>query len=143
MPFVSDADVQLHLPIDKLKVEKLPDDRSDQYEDAARIIRGYLSGVISSTIIATWATPENTPDVIRAIAGRLAAALIYRTRFSENSLADPEFAQNKYNEAMDMLMKVITGVLVIPGVESTDFDSSYFEPNNLSALPKFTMADRY
>lgn len=143
MPFIDDAEVQRFLPIDKLKVEELPDDRSDQYDDADRIVRGYLLGVVDSAVVATWTTPITTPEVIRAISGRFAAALIYRTRFSEASLDDPEFAQNKYKEAMDLLMRVIAGEIVIPGIETTTFDSSYFEPNNSSADPKFTMADRY
>jgi phage gp36-like protein len=144
MPFVSDADVQVHLPYDKLKIETIPDDLIQCKLDSERIVRGYLAGVVDSAVLASWATPETTPEVIRAITGRFCAALIYRTRYSENRLGDPEFAQNKYQEAMDLLMKVINGTLPIPDVEiGTNFDNTWFWPNDTTDDPKFTMADQY
>ena len=147
MAIVSDADVQIHLPVDKLQVEEIPDDLAEAKKDSERIIRGYLAGVFESTTLATWTDPDNTPEVIRAIAGRLCAALIYRVRYSEDALDDPQYAQMKYNEAMDMLNKVISGVIVLPEVGSdtaNPFDNTYFTPNDASTdTPKFHMADRY
>ena len=145
MALVDDADVQIHLPIDKLKVEEIPDDRLDAYEDAERIIRGYLAGVFEAATLAAWTDPESTPSQIRAIAGRLAAAKIYRVRFSENSLTDPEYAQVLYNEAMSMLQMVIDGDLILDDVEDVGlvFDNTYFEPNNDSLDPIFTMESRF
>jgi hypothetical protein len=144
MPLVDDADVQIHLPVDKLKVEEIPDDRVKAYDDADRIVRGYLTGVVASAVLALWITPTATPVVIRAIAGRFAAALIYRVRYSENSLDDPEFAQNKYNEAMAMLNAIIAGTLVIDGVDiGTDFDNTWFEPTNESIDPIFAMGVQF
>ena len=144
MPLVDDADVQIHLPVDKLKVEEIPDDLIKAKEDADRIVRGYLAGVVASAVLGTWVIPATTPTIIRAIAGRFTAALIYRTRYSENSLNDPEFAQNKYNEAMAMLNKIISGELVIDGVDpGTDFDNTWFEPNANSIDPIFTMVSQF
>jgi len=144
MPLVDDADVQIHLPVDKLKVEEIPDDRAKAYDDADRIVRGNLAGVVDSTVLALWITPTATPNIIRAIAGRFAAALIYRTRYSENSLDDPQFAQNKYNEAMAMLNAIIAGTLAIDGVDiGTDFDNTWFEPNNESIDPIFAMGVQF
>ena len=143
MPLVDDADVQVHLPFDKLKVEEIPDDLAQCKLDTERIIRGTLAGVVDSAVLATWTTPETTPEQIRAIGGRLTAALIYRTRYSEDSLDDPMFAQVKYNEAMGMLEKVATGAIEIEGVESTQFDNLYFEPNNNTADPFFVMGAQF
>jgi phage gp36-like protein len=144
VPLVDDADVQIHLPVDKLKVEEIPDDLLKAKDDADRIVRGYLAGVVTSAILASWVTPATTPNIIRAIAGRFCAALIYRTRYSENSLDDPEFAQNKYNEAMAMLQAIIAGTLVIDGVDTgTDFDNTWFEPNANSIDPIFTMVSQF
>jgi hypothetical protein len=144
VPLVDDADVQIHLPVDKLKVEEIPDDLIKAKEDADRIVRGYLAGVVASAVLGTWVIPATTPTIIRAIAGRFTAALIYRTRYSENSLNDPEFAQNKYNEAMAMLNKIISGELVIDGVDpGTDFDNTWFEPNANSIDPIFTMVSQF
>ena len=143
MPLVDDADVQIHLPVDKLKVEEIPDDLSNAKLDAERIIRGYLAGVIDSATLATWTTPALTPEIIRAVGGRLTAALIYRTRYSESSLDDPEYAQNKYNEAMAMLQNIIDGSLIIPGVDTTEVDNTYFWPNDTTSDPVFAMDDVY
>lgn len=144
MPLVDDADVQVHLPYDKLKIESIPDDLIQCKLDSERIVRGYLAGVVDSAVLATWDEPVNTPSLIRAIAGRLTAALIYRTRYSENRLGDPEFAQNKYNEAMAMLMGIIAGDIPLDTVVvGTEFDNSWFWPNNTTDPPRFTMADQY
>lgn len=143
MPIVDDADVQIHLPVDKLRVEEIPDDLAKAKEDTDRIIRGYLAGVVPSATLASWTTPAATPSIIRAIAGRLCAALIYRTRYSEQSLDDPQFAQNKYNEALTMLQGVISGDITITGVPTTQFDSTYFLPNDDSDDPKFTMSSQF
>lgn len=138
---VSDEDIQVHLPFDKLRIEEIPDDLAQVKTDAERIIRGYLAGVVDAAILATWTTPGTTPDIIRAIGGRFAAAGIYRLRYSEDSLDDPEFAQNKYNEAMGMLNGIMAGTIVIdPTTPQQGFDSSFFFPNNDgTAEPKFTM----
>lgn len=143
MPMIDDADVQRHLPVDKLKVEGIPDDRSDIYMDAERVVRGYLYGVVDSAVVALWITPAATPEIIRSIAGRLAAARIYRNRFGEQSMTDPGYAQTLYKEAMDMLNSIISGDVLIDGVAQIQFDNTYFQPNDASDPPKFTMADRY
>ena len=144
MALIDDADVQVHLPIDLLKVEEVPDDLASCKLDAERIVRGYLTGVIDSAVLATWTDPTSTPETIRAIAGRFCAALIYRLRLGGATRADPEYAQNKYNEAMAMLMAIISGDLPIDSVViGTDFDNAWFWPNNTTDPPRFTMADRY
>jgi phage gp36-like protein len=144
VPFVDDADVQIHLPVDKLKVEEVPDDREDAYEDAERIVRGYLAGVVSGAVIATWVSPATTPVEVRAVTGRFAAALIYRLRFGQASTDDPNYAQNKYKEAMDMLNDIRTGAITITGVDTTtDFDNTWFEPNDETLAPFFTMGAQF
>jgi hypothetical protein len=141
MAIIDDADIQTHLPFDKLKLEEIPDDVASQKLDAERIIRGYLAGVFEPATLAAWTDPDSTPGQIRAIAGRFAAAHIYRIRYSEDSLDDPEFAQNLYNEAMTMLMMVITGQIVLDDVDDVgaQFDNTYFFPNDTTDDPKFTM----
>lgn len=143
MPIVDDADVQVHLPYDKLKIEEIPDDLAKCKLDTERIVRGYLAGVIPAADMALWLDPPDVPEVIRAAAGRLCAALIYRTRYSESSLDDPQFAQNKYNEAMGMLQGIIDGSIIVDGVVTSQFDSTYFFPNDAAGDPKFAMDDRY
>jgi len=144
MALVTDEDVQSHLPKDKLKVEEIPDDRNQIYLDQERIVRGYLAGVIDSAVLATWITPVATPQIIRTITGMLAAAEIYRVRFSENSLDDPTYAQSLYNRAMAMLNDIIAGDLLVEGVpDTTVVDNTYFWPNDTTDPPKFLMSGRF
>jgi hypothetical protein len=141
MPFVDDADIQIHLPVDKLDVGGIPDDLANIKQDVERIIRGYLAGVFEAATLAAWVSPSATPSQIRAIGGRFGAAKIYRNRYSEDSLDDPEFAQNLYNEAMGMLNKVINGQIILDSVIDTgsQFDNTYFNPNDTTDDPKFAM----
>src|SRR5580765_7875989 len=111
MPLIDDADVQIHLPVDKLKVENVPDDLSDAKRDAERIVRGYLTGSVDPLVLASWTTPATTPETIRAIAGRLCAALLYRIRFSEATTDYAEYARVLYDEAIMMLNQIISGAL--------------------------------
>jgi hypothetical protein len=143
MAIVSDDDVQVHLPVDKLKIEEIPDDLAKCKLDTERIVRGYLAGVIPTADMALWIDPDDVPEVIRAAAGRLCAALIYRTRYSEQSLDDPQFAQNKYNEGLAMLQGIVDGSIIVTGVITVQFDNTYFFPNDSTGEPKFAMDSRY
>lgn len=143
MAIVNDDDVQVHLPVDKLKIEEIPDDLAKCKLDTERIVRGYLAGVIPAATMALWIDPDDVPEVIRAAAGRLCAALIYRTRYSEQSLDDPQFAQNKYNEAMAMLQGIIDGSIIVDGVVTVQFDNTYFWPNDSTVEPRFTIEARF
>jgi hypothetical protein len=132
-------DINIHLPDDKIEVD------SARYEllqlDAERVVRGYLAGYIDPTVLVTWTSPEATPDLIRAIAGRLVAAFYYRERYSEDSLADPEYAKLKYDEAIAWLTAIQLGTMSI-GVVVTGGESlteSDFWPNATTPGPIFTM----
>jgi len=143
VPLASLDDINVHLPTDKIEVD------SALYEllqlDAERIVRGYLSGQIASTTLATWTSPASTPELIRAIAGRLVASFWYRERYSEDSLDDPIYAQTKYNEAIQWLQNIIDGTMLLPDADGemtiggvfTELD---FLPNNKTDGPYFTMS---
>jgi hypothetical protein len=145
MAFASLDDVNMHLPTDKLEMEGPELDLFGL--DAERVIRGYLAGVIAPTTLAGWASPTQTPELIRAIAGRLIAAFYYRERYSEDSLDDPLYAQVKYNEAMELLRGVISGTVVLVEAPETStvlgahFSSEDFYPNATDDGPIFTMDD--
>src|SRR5687768_5769838 len=119
MPLITEDDIQVHLPVDRLKLEDVPDSVTDAILDAERVIKGRLSGVFAPTTLAGWTTPETTPNYIRAIAGRLAAALLYRVRWKGVSVGDPEAAQQTYLEGTDMLELVAAGAVTLPEIEET------------------------
>lgn len=141
MPLASLEDINLHLPDDKIEVDLA------QYVplqlDAERIVRGYLAGYFTSSVLAGWTTPDLTPGLIRAIVSRFVAAFYYRERYSEDSLEDPGYAQNKYNEAMSMLKAILSGDMVIEEVVDDSpigkFTSEDFWPNDSTPGPMFTM----
>lgn len=83
----------------------------------ARVIRGYLSGIIDSTTLMGWSSPDKTPELIRTIAGKMIAAYIYFNSASRTTLiVDPRsFGQVKYDEAMALLNGILDGTIIIDG----------------------------
>jgi len=146
MSLVDDNDINVHLPTDKISAEE-GDLLEEIREDIERIIRGYLAGHVDAVEMALWVDPDSTPSIIRAIGGRLGAAFIYRRRYSEDSLDDPQYAQFKYNEAMMMLQSIINGDIVVdpdapPGGVALTTDLFYPNDPNTDP-PKFTMSSRF
>lgn len=140
-------DINAHLPQDKLqattpKVELLQ-------LDAVRIVKGALASVFSATTLAGWDVPEDTPERIRAIAGRLIAAKLYAKAYSEDVVELPEYAQWLYDQAMADLNGVASGAIVLIEVTETVNTGSrltddFFFPNgDGTAEPKFTMDARF
>jgi hypothetical protein len=132
-------DVNTWLPQDKLEADVADVDLFQ--EDADRVIKGYLSGVFSAVTLAGWADPGTTPVTIRAIAGRLVAAKFYKQRYAEDVVDIPEYAQQLYDEAMAMLMQVVSGSLVIdPAIQVPgQLGELDFLPNDDSEGPFFRM----
>lgn len=142
MALVDENDINVHLPEDKLVADAEP--LLDQIqEDIERIIRGNLAGSIDPAIMALWLTPDDTPALIRAIGGRLGAAFIYRRRYSEDSLDDPQYAQFKYDEAMAMIAGIKSGDLSleeVPGELGLALTLDMFYPNDPGTdPPKFSI----
>jgi hypothetical protein len=84
---------------------------------AARVIRGYLSSVIDSTILMGWDEPAHTPDIIREAAAKMIAAQLYFNHSARTSLTIEEnsFAQKRYDQCMLILDKIIAGeIIVVP-----------------------------
>jgi hypothetical protein len=145
MPLIDDNDINVHLPEDKISAEETAL-LEEVKEDVERIIRGNLAGFIDPLEMAQWTTPDDTPQLIRAIGGRLGAAFIYRKRYSEDSLDDPQYAQFKYNEAMSMINGIRTGQLTLEEVptDTLVFTTDMFYPNDPNTdAPKFTMSSQF
>jgi len=132
-------DVNTWLPQDKLEADNADVDLFQ--EDADRVVKGYLNGVFPAATLATWADPDDTPGIIRAIAGRLVAAKFYKQRYAEDVVDIPEYAQQLYDEAMAMLMQVVAGTLVVdPAIQVPgQLGELDFLPNDDSEGPFFRM----
>jgi len=141
MALASLDDVNAHLPYDKLAVTPGNQEYSRALIDTERVIKGELSTQYLPATLATWADPTTTPVYIRAIAGRLTAAFYYRLRYAEDSRTSPEYAQFKYDEAMMMLHKVISGSVLLPEVQDVEIYVSdlRFYPDETAPGPFFTM----
>jgi hypothetical protein len=140
-PIVDDTDIQVHLPVDKFLVSDYPNDLVKTKLDVSRVIFGRLSGTFSPATLAGWADPASTPETIRAIGGRLGAALMYRNRLAEDYPEDADYAQLKYREAMMMLEMIVTGEITLPEVIEEVNTGARLTEANFVALPdpKFTM----
>lgn len=136
-------DINTHLPDDRLKATEGNEEVNRFQIDVDRTIKGYLSTVYSTTIIAVWDEPVNTPEFIRGIAGRLIAAYWYAAKVSE-SLPDWDgtYPKRLYDEAMKMLTDLRLGNVDL-GLEEeagTQFSNAWFSPNSDSREPSFRMS---
>lgn len=120
-------DINAELPsLDDTPVVVADDDNTALIQiSVARVVRGYLSRVIDVPTLATWNTPDNTPEVVNMIAGKLIAAQLYFIKMAEKTtdISDENFAQKKYNEAMQFLRDIIAGLIPIPSVIVTSTES--------------------
>lgn len=146
MALCSLEDINVHLPQDKLEAL----DASDTKEqlDVQRIIFAKLSNTFSAATLATWASPATTPETIRAVAGRLVAALMYARAFSSELDVTPAWAQKLYDDAMYMLDQIVNGDLKLPEVSETvdtgqSLTADNFYPNDEAPGPFFTMTKEF
>ena len=81
----------------------------------ARIIRGYLGRAYDTFLLASWDTPDETPELIRTVAGMLIASQLYMDKISgqEYSIDDRHYAQILYDRAMLLLNGILEGTLTI------------------------------
>lgn len=110
-------DVNAHL--DGEVIEATPDNTDLVQVSVARIIRGYLGGLVAQSTLMSWDTPATTPDIIREIASMLIAAKVYFNESARTSLIvdDDNFAQRLYDQAMAMLQLILDGQIIIDGGE--------------------------
>jgi hypothetical protein len=81
----------------------------------SRVVKGYLSRTMSQSVLATWASPDKTPDIIREIASMFIASQVYFNYAMRTSimLEDNNFAQRLYNEAMGLLNGILDGSIPV------------------------------
>lgn len=104
----------------------------------SRIVKGYLAGVVPSTTLATWATPDTTPDIIRECAAMLIASQLFfdKTILTTVEVDQRHYAQLLYDRAMAILQGIVDGTIVLPG------DDAAVEPvGAMSTLDFFPIDD--
>lgn len=141
--YASLEDITAFLRDDRVRVD---DANSKQPNiDAGRIIRARLSGFFAPAVLNTWDSPANTPELIRSIAGRLAAAYLYRSLMSSEEDTISSYAQQLWNEAIQMLLDITNGNIVVVDATNTPIDTTganliSFWPDN-STTPLFSISD--
>jgi hypothetical protein len=80
-----------------------------------RVIRGYLSRVISVGTMASWVDPDSTPEIIQECAAMLIAAQLYFDQVAASSLDIDlrHVSQLLYDRAMAILNGIIEGEIII------------------------------
>ena len=116
--------------------------------EASRIIKSKVSKVFTPVILFGWDSPENTPGIIRTIAGELIAAYLYRELYAEDVTDVPEYAQTLYNEALALLQQIQDGTLIVLDENDVPIATSLLEsnpdgffPNESTEGPYFKMSD--
>lgn len=133
-------DINTHLPADKARMLASDDDLLQV--DVARYIKALLSGTFSKAVLASWADPATTPELIRAVAGRLIAAKYYATLYSEDDTDVPEYSQNLYDEATNTITAIRSGTITVLDASLDPVvteDSDGIMTNLGDTTPKFTM----
>jgi hypothetical protein len=148
VPLADISDVTTYLPVDRIPTTGA--DITGYQLTVERMIKAYLTGVYTPLTLSTWTTPDNTPAIIREVAGKLIAGLRYRDRTSEEEpggISNDNYGQRLYNEAMDMLRAVRSGDMSLVDVVSGDVvatDSGvgiqYFPSDN---APLFTIGQQF
>lgn len=136
-------DINTHLPTDKLEADVANTELLQV--DVARFVRAMLVGTFTPITLVAWDSPDNTPDLIRGIAGRLIAAKYYAQRYAEDSDVS-EFATDLYNDAMAYIKGIKSGTYVVVDVNDVPIAATGlglseddFWPNSTAPLPAFTM----
>lgn len=110
--FASKTDIQAWLQPDKIQV----DDANSQKPniEATRIVKGSLAGMFAPVVISTWADPDTTPELVRSVTGRLAAAFLHASIYSEESDREiSAYSQWLYDGAMITLSQILAGSMTV------------------------------
>lgn len=141
--FASLTDIQAWIQSDKIPVDDANSQKANI--EATRIIKGQLNGFFAPVVIASWADPTSTPELIRSIAGRLTAAFMHAVIYSEESDREiSAYSQWLYTQAMLMLTQILTGDSVVTDGDGNPIDTTgggllSFFPDDSASPPMFTV----
>lgn len=140
--YAGKTDIQAWLQPDKIVVDDANSGKPNI--EATRIIKGQLTGFFAPVVVATWADPNSTPQLIRGIAGRLTASFMHATIYSEESDREiSQYSQWLYDGAMALIAQILAGTLVVTDDDGNPIDTTgsgllSFFPDN-TTVPLFTI----
>src|SRR5215471_921844 len=113
-----------------------------------RIVKAYLSRVVDYATMATWTTPETTPDTVREAASFLIASQLYydQTAKSSTVIEPTHYAQWLYDHGIALLTGIVEGTIELPDtVPVTPLESlstlDYFPVDDTDRA--FTMGQKF
>jgi hypothetical protein len=141
--FASVTDIQSWIQSDKIQVDDANSDK--QNIEATRIIKGQLVGFFEPLVMESWVDPDNTPELIRGIAGRLTAAFMHAVIYAEESdRTISAYSQWLYTEALGMITQIEAGTLIVVDDNGIPIDTTgsgllTFFPDDSATAPAFTV----
>lgn len=110
--FASKTDIQAWIQSDKITVNDANSEKPNI--EATRIVKGALVGMFTPVVVASWAGPDTTPELVRGVTGRLAAAFIHAGVYSEESDREiSAYSQWLYDGAMALLAQILAGTIAV------------------------------
>ena len=81
----------------------------------ARVVRGFLSGVVPQETLMSWSEPDLTPPIVTEAAAKMIAAQLFMQRVTRTTalIDDRHYAQILYDQAMAILTGIKDGLISI------------------------------
>ena len=114
---------------------------ADARRDTSFLIRGMLSNIVSPTDLASWTGGDDTPDWIRAAGGRIAYAIFYGARYSDEDTTYTNYAKMLYDEGLSMLKMVVDGNVTLPDLTPLSGGTNFTTDMFVATTPVFSMDD--
>lgn len=140
--FASKTDIQAWIQSDKILVDDANSKKPNI--EATRIVKGALIGMFAPVVVAAWVDPDNTPELVRSVTGRLTAAFLHASVYSEESDREiSQYSQWLYDGAIATLSQIIAGTLTVTDDNGNPIDTEgsgllTFFPDD-TTTPTFTI----
>src|SRR5882724_2614755 len=121
----------------KLTITQLDADLATQIETRvlARLTVAYPDSV------GTWVSSDTTPQIVKTVISMLYVAWFYDRQYSEEQQSLNDYAVLLRSEAETLILGIIDGSIVIPGVLVPTIDSPAYYPTDASSALQPTSLD--
>jgi len=128
-------DVKAWVEDSKLNPQALDNDLLNQLEEE---IFGRIQAVYD---VSVWTDPSTTPLLIKVIIAKTYAGWLYDKFYSENQGVPNQYSQLVKANAEMLIMGILDGTIVVPGVTPVNDPGPAFYPNDASSAQKPTHDD--
>ena len=95
----------------------------------ARVVRGFLSGVVDQETLMGWSEPDLTPEPVREAAAKMIAAQFFMQRVTRTTalIDDRHYSQILYDQAMAILNGIKDGEILLEDIVIVGDSMSMFD----------------